>query len=192
MSKCYICYERRDRFSVCLRNHLFCISCIQSYVGYNLVNGKSTISCPFPGCDREVVKNERLLGKTLYIRYINAPRNPLSIQCPKIGCSGLIDIKSGKYHCDECYIRVCNKCFHDHSYLGNCDNENELESLKYKAKNYIRCPMCKVYIEKNGGCDNVVCFYCDKRFDYTISAHPIIRSKLTKNEQLETIFLRIF
>ena len=82
--------------------------------------------------------------------------------CPKPDCDSFLQ-KSNKSR----YV----KCEHGHEYCfdclrpphgkNSCDNNLEKQLVKWtKGKRVKRCPRCKIYTEKNEGCNHMTCVSC--------------------------------
>ena len=84
--------------------------------------------------------------------------------------------------CPSCFLSICAACGEDghegmtcqqHRFHKNPDAEHErLNGQLASAHGYKKCPQCKVWIEKNGGCDHMecrcgahICWICMVMFD---------------------------
>lgn len=84
--------------------------------------------------------------------------------------------------CPSCFLSICAACGEDghegmtcqqHRFHKNPDAEQErLNGQLATAHGYKKCPQCKVWIEKNGGCDHMecrcgahICWICMVMFD---------------------------
>lgn len=104
--------------------------------------------------------------------------------CPN--CVGFI---SEGWKCGLCDTKICSKCkeeitkeeIENHqetlkmkkkgqewvSRKIHCCDENILATVQeLKNKNYKKCPCCRVYIEKNIGCNQMWCTHCNIFFDW--------------------------
>ena len=81
-------------------------------------------------------------------------------QCPKTECHGRIF----ENKCSICKCEICADCeelLHD----GKCD-PRILKTVQYIRAKRVPCPICKVRVEKNTGCDHMTCPVCDTHFSY--------------------------
>ncbi len=163
--KCPICLERKKLTAVsdgC--QHLYCPSCIKTFFNHQLVNRIDEVKCPFPGCKGQIKNDEKFLGKKLYQQYLATRKLPERIQCADIGCNGYIEFNKNTYACEKCNKKICKLCLEYHN-DQSCQDPRELASRREKAKKYVRCPLCKVFIERRGGCSNINCTNCNKSYD---------------------------
>ena len=79
--------------------------------------------------------------------------------CPRTGCASLL---SSRYRCtdEKCNTYVCSEC--DKLKLGFEDPthvcvQDDIATVKLKAKECKRCPVCHVETFKSDGCDQVWC-----------------------------------
>ena len=85
------------------------------------------------------------------------------IWCPNTDCEREIEKKGKKnrLQCTYCQQEACFKCQRPW-HAGGCNNEQRgLYQLFVAAKDCRRCPKCRVTIEKNGGCREMVCVRCN-------------------------------
>ena len=162
---CPICLERKKLTTVsdgC--RHLYCPSCIKNFFNHQLMNRIDEVKCPFPGCKGQIKNDEKFLGKKLYQQYLATRELPERIQCADIGCIGYIEFNRNTYTCEKCNKKICKRCLEYHN-DQSCQDPRELASRREKAKKYVRCPLCKVYIERDGGCLNMDCRNCGKSYN---------------------------
>jgi hypothetical protein len=114
--------------------------------------------------------------------------------CPK--CNGFFSIMSdplesgGKesirlLKCFTCELDYCIRCRTggDHRPLSCAENEslgnilmnivNDKADLIWIERHTRQCPKCKFYVEKNGGCNHILC-QCHGSWDYNIQPIPCI------------------
>ncbi|KIM84516.1 hypothetical protein PILCRDRAFT_818082 [Piloderma croceum F 1598] len=89
--------------------------------------------------------------------------------CPTPGCSQVYRCSTSSIsvlHCPSCLLDVCSSCHkeaHEQMtckewalYLDPAEQERLNDQLAKKS-GFRKCPECKVWIEKNGGCNHVSC-----------------------------------
>ncbi|KAL6705638.1 hypothetical protein ACN47E_006585 [Coniothyrium glycines] len=108
---------------------------------------------------------------------------PMLFTCvsPSCGAQGLPDPQAAGYPqvtCTECSHRSCAQCnvqWHPDQtcaeYAARSIDKTlshpELETLKLmQTKDGRRCPNCALVIEKDGGCDSMLCMACHKYFNW--------------------------
>ncbi len=81
--------------------------------------------------------------------------------CMNLICDGHLN---NKLVCMKCRSKFCKKCEKllrgDHK----C-NPEDIESINI-IKEMIKCPKCKLPVQKSEGCNSMTCAHCDARFDY--------------------------
>ncbi|KAF7233377.1 hypothetical protein EG68_11830 [Paragonimus skrjabini miyazakii] len=95
--------------------------------------------------------------------------------CPRPGCKNnpvIVDDKElGR--CVVCEMSFCPRCHQISHGMRKCplrsdesdeEEENEYASSQYIKKNTKRCPKCDAKIEKNEGCNKMICTYCHTYF----------------------------
>jgi len=111
---------------------------------------KNKIYCPNSKCGLMIAGADRV-GEDG-----DDPRDPRSVYCP---------------YCQHNFCSLCLKKPHDGDTSNACrDKPSEAESealfLKLaKTKAWKQCPGCKRMVEKNGGCNSMVCL-CSQEFMY--------------------------
>mmetsp|Transcript_1021 Transcript_1021/g.997 ORF Transcript_1021/g.997 Transcript_1021/m.997 type:complete len:162 (-) Transcript_1021:5-490(-) len=81
------------------------------------------------------------------------------LECPKPDCVGVAYKERGKR------MAMCFLC--EHAWEANpCGHEKEWEKPGFDGERVRRCPKCQAPIEKNGGCNHMVCTRCGRNFDW--------------------------
>lgn len=86
--------------------------------------------------------------------------------------NGLIHngIPSIKQSCSECSLTYCRECgknpYHHNKLCDTNDLQNITNTVFENPENYRKCPGCKIWIEKEEGCDHMKCL-CGVHFCYT-------------------------
>jgi hypothetical protein len=95
--------------------------------------------------------------------------------CWKANCSAFIaphSIHNGEAICQRCRARTCSRC-KNRGHFGPCVEGEDAAFFKLvRARKLKKCPSCKRMVEKNGGCNHVVCrcgceicYGCGNKFD---------------------------
>lgn len=189
---CPICcddFEPQDVFGVGC-GHRFCKDCWDPYLTFKIKEGPGSVytTCPQQGCG-EVVTDEvfQMLVKPtdfeLYTKYIL--RSYVDINksvkwCPAPSCTnaitsmssdGISGLVSSMVQC-TCGHQFCIKCNEERHLPVACRQlelwqekcKNESETANWILANTKKCPKCSVRIEKNQGCNHMVCRHCKAEF----------------------------
>lgn len=149
--------------------HLYCRQCLKNWVLTQLRNKTYPVKCPDPRCEHYLnfdgeAKN---LVNSLLIKRAKKVENFAA--CPRKTCKGTI--KMGK--CNLCDITICNMCG-EVSHKGPC-NPDIKANYQFLKKETKKCPKCQVAINKEGGCNHIICRHCKTHFDWeTLSMDPAI------------------
>ena len=154
------------------------------------------IECPNTGCNREIshyeithmlASNNRITLKKYLQNVQNAKslREPNCKACPQ--CSNPAKLmpqtfldkvkhrsRGQKIVCNECQHTWCFRCHAPWHENKSCKKyQKEVSSVKTWAKAYAAgqknaqlCPKCKVWIQRNQGCDHMTCVNCRTEFCY--------------------------
>ncbi|XP_065566948.1 probable E3 ubiquitin-protein ligase RNF144A-A [Artemia franciscana] len=165
---------------------VYCIECLSQYVSLSVGSGYCEISCPDGDCpaesgaltDKEIdslINKEKveLLAK-LRVN-LEVERDPSRIWCPNAGCETICEIPQDasplrpvdKWNNPIVHIQ-CKTCAHD--FCSSCKeswHENsgcEEDPLNERQGLVKRCPFCKVPIERDSGCAQMMCRRCKHVF----------------------------
>ena len=173
---CIICGENysKDNFikyDKC--NDSYCFDCWFNYIKGNIENGTvEKIKCMNYLC-KEILSKQFILSiikddKNLIIKYekflkrLEILNDPHKKFCPYPECDSYAEEnKNSKLvKCKNNHI-FCFKCLQNHNEKSNCEEELEKE-FKIWMKNRIvkQCPKCKLWTEKNEGCNHILCSQC--------------------------------
>lgn len=182
---CEICCEDYAQDSVlgvgC--DHRFCTECWRPYLAHKIAEGPLCVdaTCPAHGCNiivrEEVFK--ALVSPEDYARYAKySLRSYVDINksvkwCPAPGCDNAILGTGGcpMVRC-SCGCQFCMRCGEEDHLPVTCDHltlwqekcKNESETANWILANTKKCPKCSVRIEKNQGCNHMVCRHCKFEF----------------------------
>lgn len=189
VDECLVCFE-----TIKLRKRLccdfpVCDDCMEKYLLSQVERGVVKIECLNGTCDSYVHRDE-ILGrlpltmKEKYYRFlVDANKDPNIKTCPRCSHiynrteSGVLEIH-GKYgvmvECPDCKLTWCFDCQAPWHESIKCKDfrkgDNLLKSWAkeqhFGHQNAQRCPRCKIYIERKGGCDHMQCTKCNTSFCY--------------------------
>lgn len=165
--------------------HEFCSSCWARYLTTKIMDEGmgQTISCAALGCDI-LVDDESI------VKLISDPKVKLKYQqlitnsfvecnrllhwCPTPDCGHVIkasqfDVKPVTCVCGHTFCFACGENWHDpvhckwlKKWIKKCDDDSETSN--WIAANTRECPKCHATIEKDGGCNHMVCKRCKSDF----------------------------
>ena len=155
-------------------NHFYCFTCWLHYISDQIENSNvEKIKCPNFECKEslseefilELIKNnnnliEKYKKFKLKLEVINNPNKKF---CPKVGCDSYAireDKNIKEVKCKNNH-KFCFNCLRDWHGNTNCDLELEKEFQIWKKGKIIKqCPNCKIWTEKNEGCNHMKCVEC--------------------------------
>ena len=174
---CNVCFEdvkgEELKFNLLPCNHVCCTECWTNYLKSLITEAKvERIKCVEYKCKEEIsedfilkhIKNdEKLIEKYNKFKIrANILKDPNKKQCPEPDCDNFLEKKSG-----EKYIKCkkgheyCFECLRKPHGDTSCEQYMEKEFMVWKKdKRVKRCPRCKIYTEKNEGCNHMTCSNC--------------------------------
>lgn len=158
--------------------HKFCMQCWTEYLTTKIMQEGmgQTISCAAHGCDilvddatvmRLITDSKVKLKYQHLITNSFVECNRLLRWCPSPDCSNAVKVQyveacPVKCSCGHTFCFACGENWHDpvRCYLlkkwqKKCDDDSETSN--WIAANTKECPRCNVTIEKDGGCNHMVC-----------------------------------
>ncbi|KAJ6664529.1 hypothetical protein lerEdw1_007186 [Lerista edwardsae] len=170
-------------------NCIFCTSCLKQYMQLAIREGcGSPITCPDMVClnhgtlqDVEIsslipVDQFQLYQRLKLEREVHL--DPLRTWCPSADCQTVCQIEpseSGQpvpVKCQVCYLTFCSSC-KEPWHLERACRESQLIVAPSEQGSLIRtdteapvkqCPVCRIYIERNEGCAQMMCKNCKHTF----------------------------
>ncbi|XP_062554834.1 E3 ubiquitin-protein ligase ariadne-1 [Armigeres subalbatus] len=167
--------------------HRFCTQCWQEYLTTKIVEeglGQS-IACAAHGCDI-------LVDDVTVMRLVQDPRVKLKYQhlitnsfvecnrllrwCTSADCNyavkvQYVDARPVICKCNHVFCFECGENWHDpvqcrllKKWIKKCDDDSETSN--WIAANTKECPKCNVTIEKDGGCNHMVCKNQNCKYDF--------------------------
>lgn len=174
MTSCPICLEETNKFFTLDCEDKFCNHCISTYIELELKNFNLEIKCPnYKTCNHVLSQNELaqfLSSKELIEKYEQAKQTKFidSLNIFYCRCGEAYEIEENNengesktkprhiVYCVKCKRESCSNCsLAPHS--GDCVKVTP-DQIELIEKGIIKhCPMCRVAIEKNNGCDHMKC-----------------------------------
>ncbi|QRV87286.1 IBR domain protein [Ceratobasidium sp. AG-Ba] len=184
---CVVCFDKEPsvRFAErsptgnCVHNASVCTSCLEMHILVEIHHhGNVDVRCPHEGCRkmldyRDIYASVRDWSRLTYYEALLLKKEAEShnnfVWCKNPQCrSGQIH-KAGKYSpivtCITCGAKSCFT--HDRPWHEGLtceqydkqrrDEEHSRATDRYLAQNTKECPKCHRKIERNGGCDHMVC-----------------------------------
>lgn len=187
-------------------SHYFCSKCVTSYFKHNM-NSRNMFRCfSSDGCTHLFPRNEFiacvemdtrdeyediLYRQDLYKECLKKQNFEL---CPKCQMSGnQITSKTQYYQCSYCLYSWCSQCKLENHNGKDCYMFDNLtvEQIQLAIEELIseiqhpKCPTCKVVLQKDEGCNHMICsqcktescYVCGKIYNCTIRGSHINFSK---------------
>ncbi|XP_062522196.1 E3 ubiquitin-protein ligase ARIH2-like [Corticium candelabrum] len=183
---CDVCDQSRkqdDMFSPAC-GHSYCKICWSDYIKAQLDDGRSTtIECM--RCSVMISSSASiellLLTPELRQKYHSfalrdcVEAHPRLRWCPGVDCDFIIQApvsSARKVQCHSCSTSFCFCCGDEYHAPADCITiqqwlhkcKDDSETANYIRANTKDCPRCQVCIEKNGGCNHMVCGKCHHEF----------------------------
>ena len=173
---CIICGEEYPKnnfikYNKC--NDSYCFDCWLNYIKGKIENGiVEKINCMNYKCQEilskefilSIIKNDKnlILKYDKFLKRLEILNNPHKKFCPYPECDSYAEEnKNSKLvKCKNNHI-FCFNCLKNHNESKICEEELEKE-FKIWMKNRIvkQCPKCKLWTEKNEGCNHMLCSQC--------------------------------
>ncbi|KAH8314717.1 hypothetical protein KR074_011808 [Drosophila pseudoananassae] len=184
---CGICYCPCDELKGLGCGHSFCIDCWKQYLANKTCSEglAHTITCPATDCDilvdyvsflkladdAEVVERYQHLITNTFVEC-----NMLMRWCPAPNCTHAIkanyaEPRAVRCKCGHQFCFGCGENWHEPAscswlkkWLKKCLEDSETSN--WIAQHTKECPKCNVTIEKDGGCNHMVCKNPSCRYDF--------------------------
>ncbi|KAI3387837.1 hypothetical protein SNEBB_001607 [Seison nebaliae] len=186
---CLVCWDMFDVDElISLQcNHVFCKDCWKSYLSNSIIQSafSSVITCPYLKCS-SMLEDEQveqfLNDQVLYEKYVRliikafVSWNRLIKWCTKPDCQYAIilphlEVKNVKCKCGHEFCFGCGQSIHDpvkcdllRMWLKKCADDSE--TFTWITVNTKECPKCRAVIEKNGGCNHMICRNACCKFEF--------------------------
>ncbi|XP_043246071.1 E3 ubiquitin-protein ligase ariadne-1-like [Amphibalanus amphitrite] len=186
---CEICLTVRPsaEMSGLACGHRFCAACWCEYLTTKVMDDGvgQTISCAAHGCDilvddetvLRLVSEPRVLARYQHLitnSFVEC--NRYLCWCPTPDCGYALkvpnpDCRPVTCKCGHKFCFACREAWHDpvrchliKRWLKKCDDDSE--TFNWISANTKECPKCSVTIEKDGGCNHMVCKNQSCRADF--------------------------
>ena len=175
---CNVCFEDIDEeeknYNDLKCGHLYCTQCWINYLKTLITEAKvEKIKCMEHKC-KDIVPEEFILkhiekdGKTVekyqkFKKRAEIINNPNKKQCPKPDCDSFLQkpLTKLKYVKCENGHEYCFECLRPPHGKSSCEDILEKDFKMWsKGKVIKKCPKCKIYTEKNEGCNHMTCTSC--------------------------------
>ena len=187
-AECEVCYEdideeNKDKNKIPC-GHLFCSNCWYNYLKTLILEAKvDNIKCMDHEC-QDHISDEFIMksnNDNLVEKYIKFKKRSEIIKdknkklCPNPNCDSYLEKSKNKYVKCENGHEYCFECLKPPHGKKSCDEKIEKQFMKWtKGKRVKRCPRCKMYTEKNEGCNHMTCaackyqwcWICEKQYNY--------------------------
>lgn len=173
---CLICEEKltyeeiNNNFIGCF--HGFCDSCYYDYLKEKITNNNiENIKCLQYDCDvvlyddfiqKHIINDIPLLEKYLKFKERKQiSKNPNAQFCPYPNCESYALKNNNNYVTCLKGHKFCFNCLKNWHGTEKCKIEKDSKFEKWKnSKNAKRCPNCQYFVEKNEGCNHMICANC--------------------------------
>lgn len=216
---CIICCEEKSTETFSLEcNHVYCIDCYRHYIQDKLHSG-NVISCM--NCSL-ALKNEdidNIMGHSSSNKLMSSSiksfvqkHNRNYKWCPFTDCSCIIHLKDTSFLSEytrlhyspfvQCKLQhlFCFTCGFEMHAPADCNITNawvkkakkESVNLNWVLSHTKECPKCSVNIEKDGGCNHMVCSSCKYEFcwicesDWAPHGNSFYQCTRYKNDDLKS------
>lgn len=153
--------------------HNFCVDCWENYLQEKINNANvGKISCMQHGCSvvlseyfiKKILENDETLIKK-YEKFLERQKLLMSNKnikfCPIPDCDGYAEKKEKKYVKCNFGHDFCFECLKQPHGSKNCDDIIDADFEEWKKHKIVkRCPKCKIWTEKNEGCNHMTCVEC--------------------------------
>ena len=182
--ECEACFNPPEaKHNYRLRNcgHLFCTPCLKQQIELCMQDDTFPIPCCKDGCKMSLGDKDACKLFTIHnfkwsnIQYIagnfeslNGNGSSKSYRtCPIPTCRSVYSVSvpenAAEVMCRTCKTKICTACkkqAHDGYSCTTWETRNDAKHVETWAKtcgDIRQCPNCKIFIEKNGGCENMTC-----------------------------------
>ncbi|XP_030372697.1 potential E3 ubiquitin-protein ligase ariadne-1 [Scaptodrosophila lebanonensis] len=184
---CGICYCACNELKGLGCGHSFCAECWKQYLANKTFSEglAHSITCPSTNCDilvddvsfeqladnPEVIERYQQLITNTFVEC-----NALMRWCPAPNCSNAIkatyaEPRAVRCKCGHQFCFACGESWHEPAsctwlkkWIKKCHEDSETSN--WIAQHTKECPKCNVTIEKDGGCNHMVCKNPSCRYDF--------------------------
>lgn len=206
--ECQICYCSVPLSNIFSPNcgHRFCTDCWCRYLTVKIMTeGEAQaincagIKCKIPMDYENVMK--LIEDPHIKLRYQQLMTNSF-VECsrllkwcptPDCNCAFKVQFVAAKPVVCRCGKTICFQCDENWHEPIDCNPlkhwkklcKEESKSLEWISRYTKKCPNCQAPIEKNGGCNHMICRKCNKDFNWTsgITVDPALESSREHNDR---------
>lgn len=165
----------------------FCITCLHQYLTFNIKEGNVPVTCPDADCSasgkilvseiKEIAGEDALFMFERYKLNLDVDLDPTRVWCPSPGCETICTFQplsnpnvGVSVHCQSCRLKFCSICKLRWHAKSSCEEakkalSDEIEMSTSEDEGWIkRCPNCRIPIEKDEGCAQMMCYRCKHVF----------------------------
>ncbi|GIY44975.1 e3 ubiquitin-protein ligase arih1 [Caerostris darwini] len=186
---CEICFRKLpfNLMTSLACGHRYCTECWSIYLTTKIMDQGEVQSIPCFAVDCDIIVDDQtimnlLVDPKVKLRYQYLITNNFIAcnrrlhYCPKPGCNYIIrvqyvDARPVTCLCGHTFCYKCSESWHDpiqctllKKWNKKCQDDSA--TLNWIAANTKKCPYCKVRIEKNGGCNHMVCKNQNCKFEF--------------------------
>eukprot|EP00069_Balaena_mysticetus_P017984 bmy_10990T0 len=199
---CYLNYPNSNKYFTGLEcGHKFCMQCWSEYLTTKIMEeGMGQCLDPYTDINRRLITDSKVKLKYQHLitnSFVEC--NRLLKWCPAPDCHHVVkvqypDAKPVRCKCGRQFCFNCGENWHDpvkckwlKKWIKKCDDDSETSN--WIAANTKECPKCHVTIEKDGGCNHMVCrnqnckaeFCWSLRFEHKLYAQ--VKQKMEEMQQ---------
>lgn len=172
--------------------HVFCDDCLRRHVEGRLEEGDiQGVVCPDPTCRLPIAEEAvaAMCGPSARARFVQiaasqaVDRAAHMTWCPRPGCGRAVARSEGLTVKCSCGFSFCSSCqVHGGHEPATCENweawqkeypdpearrrgNDDPDALRWMRRNTQRCPGCRAHVQRNQGCNHMVC-RCGVHFCY--------------------------
>ncbi|XP_039755474.1 uncharacterized protein LOC120630342 isoform X1 [Pararge aegeria] len=160
----------------------FCTRCMKAYVEFEVCNGAYEVSCPDDRCSAgaalsldeiSILVAPSVMEKHLKFRLNHeVAMDAMRAFCPRPGCDTVVPVRAASpAHCPTCRHDFCSQCNQEWHGGLSCEAAAASSSMGGAGAPLLPdseliklCPMCRVPIEKDEGCAQMMCKRCKHVF----------------------------
>ncbi|KAE8598040.1 hypothetical protein XENTR_v10016689 [Xenopus tropicalis] len=167
---------------------IFCTSCLKQYIQFAIREGfGSPITCPNTVCTNQGILQEAEISALVPVEQLQLYQrlklerevhmDPCKTWCPTVDCHTVCHVETGDsglpvpVDCSACLIKFCSVCKNIWHPGQSCQvnlpiipPEKGILLTKDVDACIKQCPVCRIYIERNEGCAQMMCKNCRHTF----------------------------